>query len=100
MMRQPSVSRDLWHDMELRATTKKKGKEEIKEKLDRSASNERRRLPSGTPGDARDAPGEILPSGQEVSSVGVAVFAGTCRFFQLDLSIVWLPIVPAGIMAL
>ena len=46
----------LWYDIKLRATTKQRVKEEIKEKLDRSASNDRRRCPSGTPGDARDAP--------------------------------------------
>ena len=32
--------------------------QEIKEKLDRSASNARRRCPSGTPGNARGAPTE------------------------------------------
>ena len=32
--------------------------QEIKEKLGRSASNGRRRCPTGTPGDARDAPTE------------------------------------------
>ena len=42
--------------MKLRASTRKMVKEEIKEKLDRSASNERRRCPSGRSGGARDAP--------------------------------------------
>ena len=35
-------------------------KDEIKENLDRSACKERRRCPSGTPGDARDAPTELF----------------------------------------
>ena len=42
-------------------TSKKKNsrvEQEVKEKLDRSASNARRRCPSGTPGDATDAPTE------------------------------------------
>ena len=42
--------------MKLRATTNKNVKEEIKGKLDRSASDERMRCPSGTPGDASDTP--------------------------------------------
>ena len=58
-MRQAKLRWDLWYnDMKLRATTKKRAKEETKEKIDRSVSNERRRCPSGTPGDARDAPTE------------------------------------------
>ena len=57
MMRQAKLSWDLWCDMKLRAP-KKKVEEEIKEKLDRSASNGRRRCPCGTP----EIPGKHEPS--------------------------------------
>ena len=48
MMSQAKLSWDLVRTMKLRATTQKKAKEDIKEKLDRSSSNGRRRCPSET----------------------------------------------------
>ena len=55
MMSQTEISADM---VKLRACTKQMVEIKEKLKLDRSASNGRRRCRSGTPGDARDAPTE------------------------------------------
>ena len=44
------------HNWQNKQNQNNKVEQETKEMLDRSARNGRRRCPSGTPGDARDAP--------------------------------------------